>query len=121
MSTNHYTINEQGKRPWGHWQVLDAGNGFVVKKITVQAGQKLSLQLHQHRQEHWTVVSGEALVTIGEQQLVKKKGEFAFIQARTLHRVLNSGKELLVFIEVQIGDLLDENDIERFEDDYGRT
>lgn len=121
MPANNYVLNEQKNCPWGRWRILGVGAGFAVKKITVNPGQRLSLQLHQNRQEHWTIVLGEALVTIENKQVTKKKGEFILIPAKTLHRVLNTGAEPLVFIEVQTGSLLDEADIERVEDDYGRT
>jgi phosphoglucomutase len=92
-----------------------------VKRINVNPGARLSLQSHKHRAENWVVVEGEALVTINDDQLVVKKGESAYIPKGARHRMENRGQEEMVLIEVQYGDYLGEDDIERFEDDYGRT
>lgn len=118
------TILERGhatdQRPWGSFTVLEKEQGFQVKKIVVDAGQRLSLQLHEHRDEHWVVVQGEGVVTIGESRIVVKKSERVFIPKKTKHRVENTQEEPLIFIEVQLGDYLEEDDIVRLEDDYGR-
>jgi len=108
------------RRPWGSYRVLDEGEGHKVKRITVQPGQRLSLQYHQRRAEHWVVVSGEAEVTCGEKVVHLSPGESIDIPQATPHRVRNPGDKPLVFVEVQRGEYLGENDIVRLEDDYGR-
>ena len=120
-SQNCYKKGEADNRPWGRWEVIDAGESFVVKRITVNSGQKLSLQLHHHRSEHWIVVNGVARVTNGEIVSDIKAGNNVFIPVETKHRVENTHQETLVFIEIQTGEILDENDIVRFEDNYGRV
>ena len=107
-------------RPWGSYERLDVGEGFQVKQIRVKPRQILSLQLHHHRAEHWTVVSGEAVVTLNDQRMVLKPDESVYIPARAKHRVENPKDVPLVFIEVQCGDYLGEDDIMRFDDIYGR-
>ncbi len=108
-------------RPWGHFEVLSEVPGHKVKRVTVLPGHRLSLQYHQHRMEHWIVISGEALVTCNGMQLVLKSGESADIPQSAIHRVQNTGEEDLVFIEVQQGKYLGEDDIFRLEDDYQRS
>ncbi|MBI3652500.1 MAG: phosphomannose isomerase type II C-terminal cupin domain [Acidobacteria bacterium] len=112
---------ERDQRPWGMYEVLDEGQTFKVKRIEVKPGQRLSLQSHENRSEHWVIVSGEALVTVGDQQLQRRANEAVFIPAQTRHRVANPGTEMLVFIEVQCGSYLGEDDIKRYEDDYQRV
>ena len=116
-----YAVGETDERPWGRWEVLGAGAGHVVKRITVTPGKRLSLQRHFHRAEHWVVVAGEGLVTRGEATFTLGVGEATDIPVRTLHRIENTGREDLVFIEVQTGDRLAEDDIERLQDDAGRV
>lgn len=118
---NAYNRGDKDTRPWGTWEVLDAGDGFCVKRICVTPGSILSLQSHHHRAEHWIIVKGEALVTLGEDKLVKKANESVYIPTETKHRIQNNGKENMEFIEVQTGAILDENDIVRYEDSYGRV
>jgi mannose-6-phosphate isomerase-like protein (cupin superfamily) len=108
-------------RPWGHYVVLDDGPAAKIKRITVDPGQRLSLQLHHHRAEHWFVVQGEATVTIGDAERVLGPGQSVDIPVTTPHRVRSSGDGPLVFVEVQLGDYFGEDDIVRLEDDYGRT
>lgn len=119
--SNHYEIGTQDTRPWGHWAVTDAGPNFVVKRITVKTGGQLSLQMHHGRHEHWIIVSGRALVTLGDEIFEKTANESIFIPVETRHRIENPYAEELVFIEVQWGQHLDEGDIVRFDDRYGRT
>ncbi len=107
-------------RPWGYYKVLEEGINFKVKKISVFSHQKLSLQSHKFRSEHWTVVKGTAIVTIGRTQKTLKVGESVFIKVGEKHRLENCGQELLEIIEVQTGEYLGEDDIIRFSDDYGR-
>ena len=108
-------------RPWGSYTSLELGENYQVKRINVNPGARLSLQSHKHRAENWVVVEGEALVTINDDQLVVKKGESAYIPKGGRHRMENRGTEEMVLIEVQYGDYLGEDDIERYEDDYGRS
>jgi mannose-6-phosphate isomerase len=109
------------RRPWGHFEVLSERADHKVKRIVVLPGQRLSLQCHRRREEHWFVVSGEATVTVGDADLRLVAGDAIDIPCGTLHRVFNHAAAELVFIEVQRGDYLGEDDIERSEDDYGRT
>ena len=115
-----YKKGDKDIRPWGSWEVLETAENYCVKKICVKPSGLLSLQLHNHRTEHWVFVEGEAQVTLGTQTMLKKAGETAFIPVKTKHRVENKTNSETVFIEIQIGDNLDENDIIRFDDKYGR-
>ena len=107
-------------RPWGHFQGIDVGDGYQVKRIVVRPGAKLSLQRHRHRAEHWVVVSGTARVTRGDEVFELTPNQSTYIPAGTPHRLENPGQEPLRLIEVQSGDYLGEDDIERLADDYGR-
>jgi len=111
---------EYDERPWGNYQVLDEGEGFKVKRITVLPGKRLSLQKHARRDEHWVVVRGRALATRNGELVEVGLREAFDVPAGATHRVENPGDEPLVFIEVQYGDYLGEDDIVRLEDDYGR-
>lgn len=102
------------------YEVLAEESRYKVKRIEVKPGQRLSLQLHDHRSEHWVVVAGEALITVGETEKRIGVNETAYIPVRTKHRVANPGTDPLIFIEVQCGPYLGEDDITRFEDDYNR-
>lgn len=115
-----YGVGESDTRPWGRWLVVDVGPGFVVKRITVRPGQRLSLQRHRHREEHWIVVAGTAQVVLGEESFVLEAGGTARIPVGGTHRIANPGMVDVVFIEVQRGALLTEDDIERLDDAYGR-
>lgn len=115
-----YAPGERDQRPWGTWEVLATGPGCTLKRIIVMPGHRLSLQYHNHRSEHWTVVAGEAEVEIDDRTFDLVQGEHIHIPLRARHRIRNTGTELLVFIEVQTGELLDEMDIVRVGDDYGR-
>lgn len=117
-----YNRGDSDVRPWGTWEILDVGENFCVKRITVKPQAILSLQLHYHRAEHWIIVKGNALVTLGEEVLKRDASSSVFIPKETRHRIQNaSDAEDLIFIEVQTGETLDENDIVRFEDVYGRV
>ena len=118
---NNYARGQKDTRPWGTWEVVDCGNGFCVKQINVNPGGLLSLQLHHFRAEYWIIVNGKATITLGNLELTKKAGESVYIPIETKHRIQNDSQEILTFIEVQIGDDLDENDIVRYEDKYGRA
>ena len=118
---NNYKKGDHDTRPWGTWEVLDAGDGFCVKRICVTPGNILSLQLHHFRAEHWIIVKGEALVTLGDEKIIKKANESVYIPAETKHRIQNNTQNNMEFIEIQTGENLDENDIVRFQDSYGRV
>ncbi len=112
-------------RPWGYYQSLDHGRRHQVKRIVVKPGARLSLQKHAHRAEHWTVVEGVAEVTLGMERdaldvMTVKENETVHIPKGAIHRMANPGKTPMTLIEVQVGDYLGEDDIVRFEDDYGR-
>jgi mannose-6-phosphate isomerase-like protein (cupin superfamily) len=121
MAEVTYRRGDSDNRPWGRWEVLETGDGFAVKRISVNPGAILSLQLHHHREEHWVIVRGRARVTRGEESFELARNQGVFIPVETAHRIENPGAELLEFVEVQVGDKLDENDIVRLEDRYGRS
>jgi mannose-1-phosphate guanylyltransferase / mannose-6-phosphate isomerase len=108
-------------RPWGYYDSVDAGSRFQVKRIVVNPGASLSLQMHHHRAEHWIVVSGTARVTCGDQNVLLSENQSTYIPIGTRHRLENPGKVPLEIIEVQSGAYLGEDDIVRFEDSYGRS
>ncbi len=108
-------------RPWGYYQVLSDEPDHKVKRIVVHPGQRLSLQRHRRRAEHWYVIEGEAVVSRDGQEIKLAAGQAADIPRRAWHRIMNPGPDRLVFIEVQTGDYFGEDDIERKEDDYGRA
>ena len=108
-------------RPWGFYESLIMGDRFQVKRIVVQPGQKLSLQKHFHRAEHWVVVSGVALVTRDEEEVFVRENESIYLPLGCVHRMANPGRIPLTLIEVQSGSYLGEDDIVRIEDTYGRT
>jgi mannose-1-phosphate guanylyltransferase/mannose-6-phosphate isomerase len=107
-------------RPWGSFQSLDVGDRFQVKQLAVKPGARLSLQSHEHRAEHWVVVSGTARVTRGEEVFLLESNQSTYIPAGTKHRLENPGAEMLRIIEIQSGDYLGEDDILRYDDVYGR-
>jgi mannose-1-phosphate guanylyltransferase/mannose-6-phosphate isomerase len=113
-SVHHLTV----ERPWGRYTVMDEGPGFKVKRIEVDPGKKLSLQLHQHRAEHWVVVSGTARVTLGQNVSLVASNQSVYIPPKTPHRLENPAVEPLQIVEVQTGGYLEEDDIQRLEDDY---
>jgi mannose-1-phosphate guanylyltransferase/mannose-6-phosphate isomerase len=113
----HLTVH----RPWGSYTVLEEGEGYKVKRVTVNPGSRLSLQLHHKRSEHWVVISGTARVTRGEEIFDLAVGQSTAIPVETPHRLENPGTPTLHIIEVQNGPYLGEDDIVRFQDDYGRT
>ena len=108
-------------RPWGTYTVLEEREGYKVKRIEVLPGQKLSLQKHKHRSEHWTVVQGKALVQIDEKEISLSVNESCYIPVGSLHRLINTTSNILLLIEIQLGNYLGEDDIERFDDHYGRS
>lgn len=116
-----YRPGDNDTRPWGTWHVLDVGAAHVVKRIRVEPGKILSLQLHHHRDEHWIIVKGTATVTLGERLMTKAANEAVFIPRETAHRIANETDAPLEFIEVQTGGDLREDDIVRLQDAYGRV
>lgn len=113
-------VHRTAYRPWGSYTLLEQGKGYQIKRLTVLPGKRLSLQRHYHRSEHWVVVSGTARVVVGGEERLLRPGESTFIPAGIIHRLENPGKIALEVIEVQIGQYLGEDDIERFQDDFGR-
>ena len=111
---------EIGKRPWGKYEVILESSGYKVKKIVVNSGGKLSLQSHEHRSEHWIIVFGVAKVTIGETVQMLDAGKSVYIPPGSKHRLENETSERMELIEVQLGTYLGEDDINRYEDIYGR-
>jgi mannose-1-phosphate guanylyltransferase/mannose-6-phosphate isomerase len=116
-----HKIHTTVQRPWGSYTILDEGATFKAKRLTVKPGGVLSLQLHHQRSEHWTVVSGMATVTNGEQQLQLGPNQSTYIPVGNKHRLENHGCDDVVLIEVQCGDYFGEDDIVRFQDIYGRV
>ena len=108
------------EKPWGSYQILEEGTHYIVKKIIVNPGGKLSLQSHQHRSEHWIIAEGEAVVTINDEIKILKENKTIFIPRKSKQRLANESDNKLIIIELWYGDILDENDIERFEDIYER-
>ena len=119
--TDAETSPRYDERPWGSFTVLDEGRGYKVKRIEVLPGKRLSYQRHARRAEHWMVVAGEARVTLDGEERTVRDGETVDVAVGAAHRVENPGAETLVFIEVQRGDYLGEDDITRLSDDYGRA
>jgi mannose-6-phosphate isomerase len=121
MSTQVDNSPKFDRRPWGTFTVLDEGDNFKVKRIEVLPGKRLSYQKHTQRAEHWFVVEGTARVTLDDRDIIVEKGEAIDIPIESAHRIENPGDELLVFIEVQRGSYLGEDDIIRLQDDFGRV
>ena len=113
-------VHQRVFRPWGSYELLTSGDGFQVKRLIVNPGQQLSLQLHQHRAEHWVVVRGTAKVVNGDSELILSADQSTYIPLGVKHRLSNPGLEVLELIEVQSGSYLGEDDIIRFDDVYGR-
>ncbi len=111
---------EKEERPWGLYKVLLDTPDYKVKEILVKPNNRLSYQLHHKRSEHWYVVQGEGIITLDDKEFAIKKGEYTDIPVESKHRVVNIGDDNLIFIETQTGEYFGEDDIERFEDDYGR-
>jgi mannose-1-phosphate guanylyltransferase/mannose-6-phosphate isomerase len=118
---DEYLVHKRVYRPWGYYEGIDIGERFQAKRLMVEPGKKLSLQMHNHRAEHWVVVSGSAKVTRDDETFVLSANESTYIPVGTRHRLENVSTERLYVIEVQSGDYLGEDDIVRFEDDYKRT
>jgi mannose-1-phosphate guanylyltransferase/mannose-6-phosphate isomerase len=121
MQRSEATIHREVNRPWGSYDCIDHGQRFQVKRIIVKAGEKLSLQMHHHRAEHWIVVSGTAQVQCGDKTFLLTENQSTYIPLGEVHSLANPGKVPLEIIEVQSGSYLGEDDIVRFEDQYGRV
>ncbi|PKG33356.1 MAG: mannose-1-phosphate guanylyltransferase/mannose-6-phosphate isomerase [Methanoregula sp.] len=113
-------FHRQVHRPWGSYTVLEEGARYKIKRVTVRAGERLSLQLHHHRSEHWVVVNGTAEIELNGEKKLLRKGESTYVHSGMKHRLKNPGLIPLEVIEVQLGDYLEEDDIVRFDDEYGR-
>jgi mannose-6-phosphate isomerase-like protein (cupin superfamily) len=121
VTVNEYRPGQRDDRPWGDWTVLDAGPGYVVKRLRVLPGGRLSLQRHRHRAERWVVATGTPTVTVDTERRILTPGDAVIIPIRAVHRLENEGAADAVVIEVGLGDQLREDDIERLEDVYGRA
>lgn len=111
---------ERVERPWGWYETITSGEGYLVKRLWLAPGQRISLQRHHHRCEHWVVVNGEGVLTLENATLKAQRGTTLFVPEGVLHRA-EAGAVALEIVEVQRGDALSEADIERFEDDFGRV
>lgn len=117
---NEALLHRRVNRPWGSYEGVDSGERFQVKRIIVNPGASLSLQKHHHRAEHWIVVKGTATVTCGKNVMLLSENQSTYIPLGEIHRLENPGQIPLEIIEVQSGSYLDEDDIVRLEDVYGR-
>lgn len=108
-------------RPWGCYEILFEDETYKVKKLIINPNKRLSLQTHEHRSEHWVVVKGTIKVRIGDNEQILTKNESAYVPRKMLHRIENEGFEESIVVETQVGDYLGEDDIVRYEDDYGRN
>src|SRR6185369_2159334 len=120
-NTSRPANSSDEERPWGAFFILDEGTNFKVKRIEVLPGKRLSYQRHAHRSEHWFITRGTAKVTLNDREILVKTGSSIDIAVGAKHRVENPESEPLVFIEIQVGDYFGEDDIERFDDDFGRA
>jgi mannose-1-phosphate guanylyltransferase/mannose-6-phosphate isomerase len=114
-------IHQTAHRPWGTYTVLEEGPNFKIKRIVVNPGAKLSMQMHKHRSEHWVVVSGVATITNNEIEFTLNENQSTYISKTHRHRLENKGSIPLAIIEVQCGEYVGEDDIVRFDDKYGRV
>ena len=116
LTENNLTVH----RPWGTYTVLEEGPNFKIKRIVVNPGAKLTMQMHNHRSEHWVVVNGVATITNNDVELTLQENESTYIPKTQKHRLENRSEKSLSIIEVQCGDYVGEDDIVRFDDQYGR-
>lgn len=119
--TTSVPVHASDIRPWGSWHILDEGPGFKVKRLQVHPGARLSYQSHEHRGESWIVVSGIATCTVDGEVRQARAGDAVDVPQGARHRLSNHGHEELVIVEVQRGTYTGEDDIVRYEDDYGRS
>ena len=118
--TKNYLGNVE-ERPWGNYHIIAKNTGYQIKEIKVSKGSKLSLQKHKSRSEFWQIVRGQSKIIIEKKDYHLKEGEHIYIPKNTIHRIENTGNQDLIFIEIQLGENLKEEDIIRLEDDYGRV
>ena len=111
-------MNSIVQKPWGYYEILKSGKRFLVKKLFVKPGEMLSLQNHEHRSEHWLVAEGEVEVTLDKKTINLVENENIFIPKGALHRITNKGSRDLIIIEMWHGEILDENDIKRYDGNY---
>lgn len=114
-------MNYKEDRPWGSFEILHEEDQLKVKKIIVKPGKRLSLQSHKHRSENWVIIAGNAVVTRDDEKIPLSPNQHVFIPAEAKHRIANEGSEEVVFVEVQTGTYLGEDDIVRYEDDFNRV
>ena len=114
-------MNSTVQKPWGYFEILKSGKNFLVKKIFVKPGGMLSLQSHEHRSEHWIVAQGVVEVTLDDKTINLVENENIFIPKGAIHRIANKGNNNLIIIEMWYGEILDENDIKRYDDRYNRS
>jgi mannose-6-phosphate isomerase-like protein (cupin superfamily) len=107
-------------RPWGNYEILHKETGFEVKRVELNPHSRLSLQKHMKRSEKWIVTKGEGIATVSDEEIPVRGGSIVDVHTGEMHRMANTGDVPLVFVEVQFGQYLEEDDIVRFEDDYGR-
>jgi len=113
--------NYKEDRPWGSFEILHEEANLKVKRIIVKPGKRLSLQSHTQRSENWVIIRGEALVTLDEEEIPRSANQAIYIPVGSKHRIANEGEDDVVFIEVQTGTYLGEDDIVRYEDDFNRV
>lgn len=116
-----YTVGDREERPWGQWEVIAVGGDYVIKHLLVRPGCRSSLQRHAGRSEHWIILEGELDATVEGQTRTLRAADHVFISMGSIHRMHNAKSSPVIFIEIQTGHHLDEDDIERLEDDFGRT
>jgi mannose-1-phosphate guanylyltransferase/mannose-6-phosphate isomerase len=115
-------VDEKVERPWGWYiNVKEESHSFKIKHICVYPQKRLSLQSHKYRSEHWVIVKGNAKVQIGKDEIILHTNQHIYIPKETLHRIENIGTENVEFVETQIGSYLEEDDITRYQDDFGRV
>ena len=114
------SVGDSDERPWGRWEILAEEEAYKVKRIIVEPGARFSYQKHAKREEHWTILRGEALATLEGKEIPLKPGGVLHVPLGAAHRIANTGSGPMEFIEVQLGSYFGEDDIVRLEDDYGR-
>jgi mannose-6-phosphate isomerase-like protein (cupin superfamily) len=113
--------NNVVNRPWGNYVLITKSQNYLIKKIAILPKQSISLQLHNHRSEHWIILSGVAHIMIGKNKLILKESQSTFVPKKTKHKITNRGAEPLIILETQLGSILSEQDITRFDDQYNRA
>lgn len=120
ITPTSYSIGDADTRPWGRWVVLDRTSHLIVKKLTVEPGRRISLQRHHFRSERWILMEGEAVVQRDSEVSLLRPGDGVLIPQNCLHRLANDTEAPISVLEIQFGEVLSEDDIERFDDDFGR-